>query len=250
MPYEFDHIVIIARDKITLIAERMKNLGFQLTPLAKHNLGSCNQLAMLSTAYIEVLGWEEGTTPQRKEIADLAIGLDALVFRTSNAFECFDNLQSLGFSPNPVQDLSRPAQVDGKEELAKFKTVRFSSQPIPGLRIYFCEHLTPDYLWFDDVLEHPNLSNHLREIMIETPQLVNTSNSLMQLLGLSEVNILKSNDEYAFMLPNCTLVIREDTSLPLTKITSVKINHQLENGLIDTRVNEITLSHQLCEVIQ
>jgi hypothetical protein len=86
--------------------------------------------------------------------------------------------------------------------------------------------------------------------MIETPHLENTSNSLKQLLGLSEVNISKNNNEYAFMLPNCTLVIREDTSLPLTKIAYVKINHQLENGSIDARVNEITLSHHLCEVIQ
>ncbi len=249
MPYEFDHIVIIARDKIVGIADKLKNLGFQLTPLAKHNLGSCNQLAMLSTAYVEVLGWEEGTTPQRKEIANLDMGLDALVFRTSNALECFESLQSLGFAPNPVQDLSRPAQVNGVEELAQFKTVRFSSQPIPGLRIYFCEHLTPDFLWFEDVLKHPNLSNHLREITIETNQLEKTSNTLIQLLKLSVANIFKSTGEYSLMLPNCVLVIRENASLAMTKISSVKINHQLVNGLSDPTVQEITLSHHLCDVI-
>jgi len=249
MPYEFDHIVIIARDKMTQIAERLKNLGFQLTALAKHNLGSCNQLAMLSTAYVEVLGWEKGTIPQRKEIADLAIGLDALVFRTSNALECFESLKSLGFSPNPVQDLSRPAQVHGKEELALFKTVRFSSQPIPGLRIYFCEHLTPNFLWFEDVLKHSNLSNHLSEIRIETNLIEETSNTLMKLLGLSEANISKSTSEYSLMLPNCTLVIRENKSLSFTKIMSVKINRQLAGGLCDPLVKEITLSHHLCEAV-
>jgi Glyoxalase-like domain len=123
MLYAFDHIVITARDKIFPVAQRLANLGFQLTPMAKHNLGSCNQLVMLSNAYVEVLGWEEGTVPQRKEIADLPMGLDALVYRTYYATECYEKLQKSGFDVNPVQKLSRPAQVDGEEKLAQFNTV-------------------------------------------------------------------------------------------------------------------------------
>jgi len=249
MPYEFDHLVIIARDKILPVANKLKALGFLLTPMAKHNLGSCNQLAMLSSSYLEVLGWEEGTIPQRKEIADLPMGLDALVFRSYNALETYESLKKSGFSPNPVQELSRPAQLNGKEELAQFNTVRFASQPIPGLRIYFCEHLTPQFLWFDEVLKHPNLSNHLSEISLETNQLEDTSSTLARLLQLSKENINASSGEHCLSMPNCKIIIRENKNLSLTKINSIKINRQLPDGNADKSVNEIALTHHFCDSI-
>ena len=249
MPYEFDHIVIIARDKIMPVANKLKSLGFFLTPMAKHNLGSCNQLAMLSDSYVEVLGWEEGTIPQRKEIADLPLGLDALVFRTYNAAETFSNLTNLGFLANPVQELSRPALVNGKEELAQFNTVRFSSQPIPGLRMYFCEHVTPQFLWFDEVLKHPNLCNHLREIALETNLLEETSAIFITLLNLSENDTDTTEDLHTLTLPNCKIRIKRNSNLALTKIVHVAIHHELKNGSPDPSIKEITLTHQVCESI-
>ncbi len=249
MPYEFDHLVIIARDKISKMAKHLENLGFHLTPMAKHNLGSCNQLAMQSNAYVEILGWEEGTIPERKEIADLAMGLDALVFRTTDADQCFKDLQNTGFSVNPVQDLSRPALVNGKIELAQFKTVRFSNQPIPGVRIYFCEHLTPQFLWFDAVLKHPNSTNHLKEITIETHELNTTSDIFSQLLQLTSTHILKNKHEHHLTLLNCKLIIRENASLHLSKISEVSINNQLLSGTHASGNSEIILNHQLCDSV-
>jgi len=249
MSYDFDHLVIIARDKIIPVANNLRQLGFHLTEMAKHNLGSCNQLAMLSSSYVEVLGWEEGTIPQRKEIADLPLGLDALVFRTYNAAECFSSLKNSGFLANPVQELSRPALVNGKEELAQFNTVRFSAQPIPGLRIYFCEHLTPNFLWFDEVLQHPNLSNHLSEITLETNLLEETSATLMKLLNLSEKDIQSSQDMHMFALPNCKITIQKNLGVKSTKIKSVSIHRQLVDKTQDPTVKEIILTHHICDSV-
>ena len=223
MTYQFDHLVLMARDQILLISDRLAGLGFNLTPLSKHNLGSSNQLCMLDSTYLEVLGWEYGTTPERKEIAELEIGLDALVFKTDDAEQCFKRLQEAGFKPNPIQDLSRPAQVNEQIHTALFKTVRFSVQPIAGLRIYFCQHLTPEYLWFDAVTKHPNAKNHLQEIVIASPDPQDTASLLHQLLHIATPQSIQ-NSEFIVDLGNCVLRIVSKASLTLPQIEEVRIN--------------------------
>ena len=223
MTYQFDHLVLIARDQILAVSDRLAGLGFNLTPLSKHNLGSSNQLCMLDSTYLEVLGWEHGTIPQRKEIADLEIGLDALVFKTDDAEQCFKHLQEAGFEPNPIQDLSRPAQVNQSIYTALFKTVRFAAQPVAGLRIYFCEHLTPEYLWFDEVTKHPNNKNHLQEIVIASPDPCQTANLFHRLLNIAATPST-NNSEFIVDLSNCILRIKPCTSLTLPQIQEVRIN--------------------------
>jgi len=83
--YPFDHLVIIGRDQLLKLGRKLIDQGFLLTPLAHHNLGSSNQLIMLDSSYIELLGWEPDKPLQRAEIANQPLGLDALVFRTNNA---------------------------------------------------------------------------------------------------------------------------------------------------------------------
>jgi len=97
MTYEFDHLVIISRDRMEEISDTFHSLGFALTPLSKHNLGSSNRLAILDSCYLEILGWEADSIPIRKEIADEPCGLNALVFRTVNADTCYQNLKDNGF---------------------------------------------------------------------------------------------------------------------------------------------------------
>ena len=223
MNYQFDHLVLMARDQILAISNQLAKLGFNLTQLSKHNLGSSNQLCMLDSTYLEVLGWEYGTVPQRKEIADLAIGLDALVFKTNDAEQCFNYLKQAGFDPNPIQDLSRPALVNELIQTALFKTVRFSVQPITGLRIYFCEHLTPDYLWFDQVTKHPNGKNHLQEIVIASSDPEHTTDLLHRLLDIAMPQSLK-NSEYLMDLSNCVLRIKPAVTLTVPHIEEVRIS--------------------------
>lgn len=104
--YEFDHLVVVVRDQMPRASECFEALGFHLTALGKHNLGSMNRLIVLESTYVELLGWEAGEPPARKEIANEPIGLNALVFRTQNAEACHAALADLGYSPNSVQELT------------------------------------------------------------------------------------------------------------------------------------------------
>lgn len=153
---EFDHAVIMVRDRLDALAPHFERQGFHLSDLAVHNLGSCNRLIVLESTYVELLGWPPGAPPARKEIADSPFGLEALVFRTFDAQATYERLQKAGFAVNPVQELKRPAKWNGEEVEARFHTVRFAEQPIPGFRMYFCHHLTPEYVWLPDLMAHPN----------------------------------------------------------------------------------------------
>ena len=218
MTYAFDHLVVMARDRMDKVSGKFQDLGFCLTETSKHNLGSSNRLIVLDDSYIEILGWEFGTVPQRKEIAELPYGLEALVFRTSNADECYENLNALGFMPNPVQDLSRDISLNGAIKKALFKTVRFDRQPIDGLRMYFCQHLTPEYVWIPADMRHTNQLDHLREITLLSANPQNTTMMLKKLLQMTSTEDQDGHSREADVLNlgNCLLKIRNGhaTSLP------------------------------------
>jgi hypothetical protein len=226
LPYEFDHLVVIGRDQMPRISQCFQALGFYLTPLARHNLGSMNRLIVLNTSYVELLGWEPGEPPARKEIANEPIGLNALVFRTQNADACYQALAEQGYGPNPVQELTRPVQVGGKTESVSFRTVRFSTQPISGLRIYFCQHLTPQHVWRPGDMSHPNQLNALTEIVLESSDPPLLYSKLCALLCISPESTslsLSTPNCYRVSLGNCRLSIVASSSGQLAGIRSCQI---------------------------
>ncbi|MBO1112686.1 VOC family protein [Bordetella petrii] len=161
---EFDHAVVMVRDRLDELAPHFERQGFRLSDKAVHNLGSCNRLIVLDSTYIELLGWPPGAPPARKEIADSPFGLEALVFRTRDAEGTYRRLRDAGFAVNPVQELTRVAHVDGREMQARFHTVRFAQQPVPGIRMYFCRHLTPECVWAPSLMAHPNGALRIQRI--------------------------------------------------------------------------------------
>ncbi len=214
----------MGRDKLQTLARMFSAKGFQLTPIAHHNLGSINQLIMLDSAYIELLGWEADKPIQRAEIANQPQGLDALVFRTNDAEKTYQQLLEKGFNVNPVQDLSRESEYLGKSVLVQFKTVRFSKQPIPGIRIYFCEHLTPEYVWQEQWLKHHNQLNHLQKITIASSNIEDNAVVLSHLLNISEKHIIARKESTKLILPNIELKIEKAPHLSEARILSAQLS--------------------------
>lgn len=161
---ELDHAVIMVRDRLEQAAPHFERQGYTLSETEVHNLGSWNRLVVLEHAYVELLGWPPGKPPARKEIADSPLGLEALVLRTHDAHATYDRLRAAGYAVNPVQALSRPARVGGKVMEARFDTVRFAEQPIPGMRLYFCRHLTPECIWQPALMRHANGARAVVEV--------------------------------------------------------------------------------------
>lgn len=227
MGYEFDHLVITVRDRMEQASELFHSFGFHLTSLSQHNLGSCNRLAILDNSYLELLGWELGSPSVRKEIAEEPYGLNALVFRTTNAAIAYQNLKDLGFSPNPVQDLTRPVEIGKETKQAMFKAVRFANQPIPGIRLYFCEHLTPQYVWREEDMQHQNALATLREIVLSSSKPLEVYSQLMKLLQVEALQPAKDHDlgseDFEIRLKNCLIKIVYSEGSHLTKISTCLI---------------------------
>lgn len=209
-PLHFDHLVVMMRDQLTIHATQIENDGYTLTEVSVHNLGSMNRLITLDTSYIELLGWPANTEPRRKEIANQPLGLDALVFRSNDAYATRRRLIERGYAMNEVQRLERPLQFHGEAGLACFDTLRFAQQPVGGLRMYFCQHLTPQYVWDPHVMQHANGVHDLHEIEVAAPDAGAVANVLADLTNGSA---RQQGADIVIDLPNLRLRVREVSGL-------------------------------------
>ena len=150
-----DHVVINARDRLEEAAAAFHRLGFLLTPRGHHTLGSVNNLAILGTDYVELLGVPPGANG-RTDVLDWPAGLNGLVFKTFDSDSAFAALGGAGVPVLPPQAFSRPVELPGGTRDAAFRTVRLERDAVPAGRVFFCHHLTPDLVWHDAWRRHPN----------------------------------------------------------------------------------------------
>ncbi len=150
-----DHVIVNARDGLDDAATLWTRLGFTLTPRGHHTLGSSNNLAILGTDYIELLGVQPGA--QRTDVLDWPAGLNGLVFKTLDSDGVHAALAAAGAPVLPPQAFSRPVDMgDGTARDAAFRTVRIARDAVPAGRMFFCHHMTPELVWHDPWRRHAN----------------------------------------------------------------------------------------------
>lgn len=164
-----DHVVINTLTSMDAAADLFAALGFTLTPRGHHSLGSINHLMMTKGAYLELVG-VPASGLQRQEVLDSPLGLNGLVFRTADADATFDALTARGLTVLPPVAFSRPVEIAGRAEEARFRTVRFPPDAFPGGRVYFCQHLTPELVWREEWLSHPNGFIGIDRFVVESPE--------------------------------------------------------------------------------
>jgi hypothetical protein len=206
---EFDHAVVIVRDRLQEVAHDFSMRGFTLSELARHNLGTSNRLMVFDSSYIELLGWMPGEQPARKDVTGANPGLEALVFRSIDAHATHARLTAAGFSLRPVEELTRPALHDGRTVQARFLTVRFEQPPLPGIRMYFCQQLTPEYVWRADLLRHANRLERLVRIDARSPDPAATAACIAT---VAEATVQQVGSAAEVILPNLRLHIAVDAS--------------------------------------
>jgi hypothetical protein len=151
-----DHVVVNARDNLADAAACYRRLGFQLTPLGRHTVGSMNHLAVFAADYLELVGFAAGSAAARGDLLRSPAGLDGLVFATEDADAVHDAMASAGVATGEVGDLSRPVELASGTADARFRIVRLTPEAAPYGRVYFCQHLTRSLVWRDEWRHHPN----------------------------------------------------------------------------------------------
>lgn len=170
MTATLDHIVINTLTEMDDTAALFEALGFNLTPRGYHSLGSLNHLMMTRGAYLELVGVPP-TGLQRADVLESPLGLNGFVLKSTDAETTYRDLIGRGLAPSQPVSFSRPVTVHGEEAVAKFRTVRLPTALFPAGRIYFCEHLTPDYVWRREWFHHPNGFQGFGTLTVTTPDI-------------------------------------------------------------------------------
>ena len=183
-----DHVVIDAKDGMDQAVRIFQALGFQLTPRGHHTLGSINNLAIFGTNYLELPGYGEGGA-MRPELAAFPIGLNGLVFKTDNAEATFHHAQAAGVPILPANAFSRPVELDGRQQDARFRTTRVPPDASGIGRVYFCEHQTPELVWRQEWQAHPNGAQEMIRVLVATHDPMRQAMLFGKLFGGSAVAV-------------------------------------------------------------
>ena len=151
-----DHLVINTHFEMNAAQSIFEQLGFTLTPRGRHSLGSINHLMVFENDYLELIGLPSDGGALRKDVLESPVGIDGLVFQTSDAARTHQLLQANGLAVQPVQAFSRPVELGGVVSEARFETVRFEPGQFTAGRLYYCKHFTPELVWRKEWQTHRN----------------------------------------------------------------------------------------------
>jgi len=151
-----DHLVINTRFDTDAAERLFTELGFTVAPRGYHTLGSINHAIVFGEHYLELIGLPASGEVVREEILASPLGLDGLVWRTDDPAATAAAVHAAGFEAGAPQVFSRPVELDGASFDARFATVRLAAGQLPGGRVYFCQHLTPELVFRAQWQSHPN----------------------------------------------------------------------------------------------
>ena len=203
-----DHVGVCSARPEALWAA-YERLGFLLTPVARQSgprapglpperLGTGNRCAMLRQGYLELLGLVEPGLFDNGLSRLLARyeGLHILAFGVPDAAAELPRLHRAGFdipAPVPLQRPLDDAAPDGP-------LARFSRLPLPDApegRLQLIQHHTPELLWQEKWLSHPNRAVALEEAILAVDAPAETAARLSRLTG----GVLEPDPAGGFMLP-------------------------------------------------
>lgn len=167
-----DHVVVLVRD-LDQAAERWQRLGFTLSPRGTHSahLGTGNYTVMLDPDYIELLGVVAETphnAPSRAFLEERGEGIERAAFTAVDSAEGVKEIKARGYAGIGPIDFGRPVTLPGGgETAAKFRVFQWPVDEAPGgLRIFACQHLTPEAVWIPQLQRHANTAKRLARVEI------------------------------------------------------------------------------------
>lgn len=192
-----DHVGLAIRnlDEGRAAFERM---GFTLSPRSMHAgattaggpvvpWGSGNHCAMFKRGYFEVLGLVDADKPSNvKMMLERYQGLHIVALRCASADAAHAALVEGGIpSPAPLalqRDAAFGPQGDQVRKAA-FRNINLDGSTYPEARFIVIEHVTPDVLWQDHLLNHSNGAEALDFVLFRSADMDSTLHRFGPLLG-------------------------------------------------------------------
>jgi catechol 2,3-dioxygenase-like lactoylglutathione lyase family enzyme len=163
-----DHVMIVVPD-LDEAAKAYARLGFDVQPRGIHKgLGTANHLMILNEDYIELLGVLEPmpNNLRYKEIGEQGGALANVALGTDGADLAHAAWTKAGLNPEPIIAFDRGVDIAGKQERAAFRIVRLPHEARPGVGLFVCNHLTPQFVYRPEWQRHANTATGISHITI------------------------------------------------------------------------------------
>lgn len=196
-----DHVGIAAHD-LARLAATYEGLGFRLTPLARHAgrlvpdgpvvpFGTGNRCAMLGTqgrpaGYLELIARIDPAAPANSLDRFLARyeGIHIVAFGIADAEAELARLRRERFLLEGIAYLERPADPgDAAKGIAKFARLPLPNEASPEGRMQLIQHLTPELIWRDEWIDHPNRAVRLAGLVIAVDDVDEAAGRFARLTG-------------------------------------------------------------------
>ncbi|MBS0223482.1 MAG: VOC family protein [Proteobacteria bacterium] len=184
-----DHVVVMV-DGIDAGEAAYRRLGFQVQPRGFHRkLGTANHLMIFERDYFEILGIVEETTlnAERRQWLKSGGGLANVALATDGADLAHDAYQAAGLQPDAPLAFDRAVEIDGRTELARFRTVRIPKMHMPVVGFFVCEHLTPQFVYRPEWARHPNGARGILGVTVIADEPAKWSPMLQRYFGAGAV---------------------------------------------------------------
>jgi hypothetical protein len=170
-----DHAVVVVKD-LDKAADNWKRLGFTVSPRGTHSahMGSGNYTIMFDADYVELLGVlteAEHNVPTRNFLARRGEGIERIAFTAVDSAAGAEEIRARGYAALGPTDFERPVSMpDGTLSAAKFRTFQWPIEEAPaGVRIFACQHKTPETVWIPQLQQHANATRRLKRVLLVTP---------------------------------------------------------------------------------
>jgi hypothetical protein len=131
-------------------------------------MGTANATVLFRDhTYLETLGVLAATAANEAVRARLAVveGLYGVAFKTPDAQRAAERLGALDLADGAAVELQRTVELPGGARDAMFTLARTRPGATPGAWLFACQHHTPDVVWREDHLDHPNGAVGLAELV-------------------------------------------------------------------------------------
>ena len=163
-----DHVMVIVPD-LDRAAQAYARLGFDVQPRGIHKgLGTANNLMILDEDYIELLGVLDPmpNNLRYKEIGEQGGALANVALGTDGADLAHEAWTNAGLNPEPIIAFDRAVEIEGRTERAAFRIVRLPHEARPGIGLFVCNHLTPQFVYRPEWRKHSNGARAISHITI------------------------------------------------------------------------------------
>jgi hypothetical protein len=225
-----DHVGIAGAD-LAVLSVAYERLGFTLTPPARHSgrrapdgpiipFGTGNRCAMLREGYLELIAIVDPhafTNSLEFSLARYA-GLHIIALGIDNEEPNLARMRAAGIPITGIAYLERPVD-EANPSGCQARFARLILPDAPEGRIFLIRHLTPEAIWQERFLSHPNHAIALAEVTIASAAPAETAARFSRLAGLPVTPDPAGG--FALALPRGRVRMIPPDALPGTAIPSL-----------------------------